>query len=234
MKCGNCKHEHTTADEVKECYRRMPINEVKRTPPPQDLVSGPTANQRNFLAQLLEQTGKTEDDLELAPDMMTFSMMSDTIGTLVAERKELGKRSSVPTRLPSNIKGTEVMQGTYTVVFSDREGDYITLRFRAPQHGKWRGTQLVEFLYGPDNNNDYRRCANWTDDGYRVWAEFKETSRIFNGIKFMAEADKEAQIQIGETYALKSGNCWRCGRTLTREDSITRGMGAKCAGIVLG
>lgn len=241
MKCGNCKQEHDSISEVKQCYADKQekfaytdSNQVKRTAPPAHTVSGPTQNQRNFLTQLLEQTGKTEADLEVSPDNMTFSQMSDTISRLVTERKALGKWSSEPTRLPSNIKGTEVPQGIYTVVFSETEGDYITLRFRAPKNGKWAGTQLVEFLFGPNNDSDYRRCGHWTGDGYRVWADYKRESRVMRGVEYMAKADKEDTITAGEAYALKSGNCWRCNRTLTREDSILRGMGAKCASIVLG
>jgi len=234
MKCGNCKQEHSTTEEVKACYsgEQQTLAGVERTPPPAQVVSGPTQNQRNFITQLLEQTGKTEDEVSM--DTFTMQEASDLISQLLDERKALGKRNPEPTRLPSNIKGEEVPQGIYTVVFSEEYGDYITLRFRAPKQGKWRGTQLVEFLYGPDNDHDYRRCGNWTGDGYRVWADFKRESRITRGITFMATANKEDTIIAGEAYALRSNNCWRCNRTLTREESITRGMGPICARIVLG
>lgn len=246
MKCGNCKGEHETTQEVKECYsghqsrfvyddESQPQKVVGRTPPPDHTVKGPTQNQRNFIEQLLEQTGKTQDDLPKPVDNMTFKEVSDCISHLLEVRSSLGKRSAAPTKLPPNIRAEDMVpQGTYTVVFSKEYGDYITLRFREPRQGKWRGTQLVEFLFGPDNNHDYRRCGNWTGNGYRVWADFKRESRVMRGVEYMANATKEDTINAGEVFALESGNCWRCGRTLTREDSITRGMGAKCASIVLG
>lgn len=240
MKCGNCHGNHRTIEDVQACYRSKYTqdltghSEVKRTAPPSHVVAGPTQNQRNFLTQLLEQTGRMESDLSMSPDMMTFTDMSNAISELVTERKAQGKTNKGPANLPPNIRGEQVPQGTYTVVFSEREGDYITLRFMEPPTGKWVGTQLVSFLYGPDNDHDYRRCGNWKDSGYRVWVDFKLNTRVMNGIKHMVEAGADERIRAGEVYALKSNNCWRCGRTLTREDSITRGMGAKCARIVLG
>jgi hypothetical protein len=245
MRCGNCKQSHSTVNEVIGCYHdsgtqlkladrpndialRPPAKEVKRTAPPTGTEPKLTVKQAQFIESLLKQTGKTEADLPHPLKELSIKQASEVIGELKKEKQVVG-HTVRDMKLPATIDGTQVPQGTYTVVFSPDEDDRLTIRFREPATGKWVGTQLVEFMFGRDNESDFRRCGNWTGDGYRLWAMFKEDGRIIRAVAFMADSTKEDRDQAGITYALKSGNCYRCGRKLTVPASITRGLGPDCA-----
>lgn len=228
MKCGHCKEQHPTVNDVINCYHGGgEVKVVERTPVPERVRIGMTANQETFIRALLEQTGMTEDRLFKPMDKMSVADASNAITTLQQMKREMPRSESAAGNLPGNVEGTHVPQGTYTVVFPD-EGR-ITLRFRAPKNGKWKDKQLVEYLYGPDNTSHYRRCANETTDGYRIWNQFKEDGRIAEGIKFLAGAKDSDRAEAGLTYAMESSNCYRCGRKLTVPVSIHRGLGPECA-----
>lgn len=229
MKCGH-GHEHSSVAEVKACYQ------VERTAVPEQVVhGGPTPNQRTFISSLLDQVGRDESSLPKPMATLTVEEASEVISGLIDVKRNLPNTAQVMSASSKpNVTGKHlVQQGTYTVVFPESD-DHVTLRFRIPKMGKWSGVQLVEYLYGPDNTSDYRRFANQAGQGYRIWMQYQDNKRLEDALTHMMTADPEATIAAGEVYALKSNNCWRCNRTLTREDSITRGMGAKCAGIVLG
>lgn len=126
-------------------------------------------------------------------------------------------------------RGEQVMDGTYAVVLPDDDKHQVTLRFHTLTMGPMKGKQAVDFLKGPDNESDWQRFANSVDGGYRVHNRFLTFARIVNALVFMMEADREALMKAGEGYAIRSGRCWRCFRTLTVEESIVRGMGPVCA-----
>jgi hypothetical protein len=162
----------------------------------------------------------------------------------IAEVKECFgmKRSAPPPRevrsadpfanLKPSIIGDELEQGTYTVVFDEETDDRITVRFKEPSWGKWKGTQLIEYLFGPDNTADFRRCGNRMEGGYRIWNAYKTQGRITKAVEYLVSATTEEKADAGLTYALKSNNCWRCNRELTVPASITRGLGPECAKIL--
>lgn len=244
-RCGNCKGHHATIEEVRQCYAKngrgtngQGTRKAQRSSPPAHVLGRggmATANQLRFVEQLLEQTNKTEVDVLGSRELkgVTFDEADDLIKRLKAERDEV-RRSRASTELPATLLATNpVPDGTYTVVFDETKDDRITLRFRAPTIGKWKGVQLVSFLSGPDNTSDYTRAANWTDGGYRLWSRFREEDgRIALALKYLVLSDDEQRRAAGMTYALASGNCYRCGRTLTVPVSIGRGLGPDCAAIL--
>ena len=244
-KCGNCTEQHATVNDVIACYQNsgkqlsFPEDRPKpaRSQVPSHIKGGGTSTvrQREFVAALLEQTGKTEADLPQPLDNLSFEEASASITQLKEERSKLPKSSIAPTNLPPDVtyNGEMVPQGTYTVVFDEEKDDRITVRFRAPKTGKWTGTQLVEYMYGPSNEDDFRRCGNWTGRGYRLWVQHKGDGRIANAIKALA-GDEEARKASGYLYSLESSNCYRCGRKLTVPTSIHRGLGPECASILAG
>jgi hypothetical protein len=230
MKCGHCRGSHDTIAEVKACHQ-----EAVRSAPPASVRSGSTERQADFIRALLEQTGKTEQDLAKPINQMDVEEASKSIEWLKEFKASMPRREPVQLALAATIESGQVPQGTYTVVFSDNIGDdRITMRFRAPRYGKWQGTQLAEYLYGPNNDRDFRRCANWAGNGYRVWASYLNNKKINDAIRYLADGDAEQRQEAGMTYALASSNCWRCGRTLTVPASIHRGLGPECAQIVGG
>lgn len=220
--------------DVKACYAIQ-----KRTEPPKQAIPLISPNQEAFLLSLMEQTG-TGIDQDVGS--LDRAQASEWIGKLLEKKESMPKKENAARDLPANVLGDQVPRGRYTVVFRrhDEDGnhvpgeDRITLRFREPNMGRWKGTQLVEYLAGPNNENDYVRCGNWTEGGYRIWNRFKDDGRVNEGVRFMAGADDGSRREAGHVYSLASGNCWRCGRTLTVPASINRGLGPECASIVGG
>jgi hypothetical protein len=225
MRHQNCDIDHSNIGQVKACIATKRLGRPVIT----TALHLATQKQQDFLRALMEQTGTEEADLPCPVEELTKRQASEEIMRLKNKKKELGKQVNDMEFLGANVPATaQVPQGTYTVVFDAESDDRLTLRFRVPRYGKWEGVQLVEYLYGPDNDNDYRRCANWTDGGYRVWNAFaNQKSRIAAAIDFLAHPDSRSEA--GMLYAIASSNCYRCGRTLTVPVSVGRGLGPDCA-----
>lgn len=214
MKCGNCKSVHDSAAEVKACYNG---------------ASSPKTS------AMMDQLAAER------PDRVTTFARPDK-EEIQSERPETTmKRSAIPAHLRPDtnlsstrdwsrptFEGEPVMDGIYAVVL-DGDEKQVTLRFHVLTMGPRQGVQVVDYLRGPDNENDWERFANVVDGGYRVFNKFLSTLRLTNALVLMMKADRETLMTAGEGYARRSGRCWRCYRLLTVEESIVRGMGPVCA-----
>jgi hypothetical protein len=120
--------------------------------------------------------------------------------------------------------------GTYTIVL-DEAGDYRTIRLTdAPETmNKRQGTQIAAYLSGSDNEGDYTGFAFVSAGKIGMWKKFHSDTKLSKALVTLLQADKERQADLGQAYALESGNCWRCGRKLTVPASINRGLGPICA-----
>lgn len=119
----------------------------------------------------------------------------------------------------------EVPNGTYTIDFG---GDYVTIRLdKCKLKGLPEGTQIASYLAGPDNESDFVGFAFVQGETIKLWRKFEASVRLARGLKALLSEDP---APLGEAYALRSGNCYRCGRKLTVPFSIYRGLGPICAG----
>lgn len=120
-----------------------------------------------------------------------------------------------------------VPNGTYTVVWPDQT--YRTLRvsddFRPDQS---EGSQMVSYLSGSDNERDFTGFAFISGDRVGIWGKYRDDSVLANSLRMLFEDPAEA----GYAYAVASGRCYRCGRTLTVPASLTRGLGPVCAELI--
>jgi len=122
-----------------------------------------------------------------------------------------------------------IPDGIYTVVYLN--GDHRTLRVQTKKQGAFAGRTIASFLSGRNNETDYTGFGFLIDGDLRFWRRFAEAQsperlrRIRRALEIIA-ADPQ---QAGLAYALQSGNCCRCGRTLTVPASIHQGMGPECA-----
>jgi hypothetical protein len=239
VKCGRCKGKHSSADEVRACYNTaLP----KRTAPPANLtqvrgsITGP---QEAYISGLLEELGRTEEDLKLGRPLLSLDWpeASGVIERLKQEAQERrnaerqkGKEEQTQRRIQPTIGGSVPAEGTYTVVKPG--GDYRTIRFHTPTMGKYAGRMLVEYLAGPDNTLDFQRMGEVVPGGVRIWERYKGALDVSDAVAFLLSADQKQLGDAGYEYALKSSRCCRCGRVLTVEASINRGMGPDCAGKV--
>lgn len=231
VKCGNCKSTHDNAAQVKECYvSTSKIADAVKATMTASTYSPPPDKEELEVEQAQSHVA-TIPNVQTKLTGMPETKRSSVPAHLKREDKQGGvKFTDIGT---PNVNGAQVMDGRYAVVM---DGEQVTLRFHTPHLGKFKDVQLITYLYGPDNteDGDWVRFANRAGDGYRVWGRFINNVRLINAVKHMAGASLEELVGCGEAYALQSSNCWRCGRDLTREESIVRGMGPICADKVFG
>lgn len=127
-----------------------------------------------------------------------------------------------------------IPDGRFTLVYPN--GEYRTFRVktldteRLARYQKPEGTRMLMYLSGPDNERSYQGFGWIMPDGsLRIWSSFRNDSKLYeDAINFLA-LDVSGIQNATEAYALKSGNCAICGRTLTVPASIARGIGPECA-----
>jgi hypothetical protein len=163
--------------------------------------------------------------LQNAPTVSAYNYQMGKVKSqeMPEEVKEEAKKSAAP-RI-----------GTFTVVMGEER---ITLRIK--KH--WdlaeaaKGNLVVYYFSGKDADRDYTGFAFLSPSGKpKVWNKFKggsvhnakKNALIITALGFLTQnGDYEG---AGHTYALESGNCWRCGHTLVVPASIHRGLGPECA-----
>ena len=150
------------------------------------------------------------------------------IGKQIRAAKEAREASASATPLksepqaPAPVSNEPVTQvcpnGTFTVVLNE-QGDYRTIKLvDAPETmSKPAGTQIASYLSGPDNESSYTGFAFVSGSRIGTWSKFKADSTLTKALRFLLSSDRERQIDMGEAYAIESGNCFRCGRKLTVE-----------------
>lgn len=118
-------------------------------------------------------------------------------------------------------------------------GEHRTFWIRTEREGRRSGRRIVFLLTGPDNSadGDWRPFGDVTDDGVGVWSGYASltmTPRFGNGRyttyqRFAQMLNEPARFQKsrGVEYLI-SGKCRRCGRPLSRPESIVSGYGEKC------
>lgn len=121
-----------------------------------------------------------------------------------------------------------IHDGTYTAVF--RDGSYRTVRFNTPTSGNLAGKTIVAYLAGPDNSRDFVGCAFYNQEraSLHMWGRFKEDTALSNGLQLAIHAIRGNLEEAQQAYAIKSGNCAKCGKKLTVPASLYAGMGPKC------
>lgn len=134
----------------------------------------------------------------------------------------------------SSVEGMEPFQaldipsvGFYTVVMAD--GSHVTIRVQP--HWEAANSLVYGYLAGSENTSDYINFAHSSPNGAtRVWRKFLgQLPRQREALAVLLRATTEEQKEAGLAYAMASGRCARCGRTLTVPASIHRGLGPECA-----
>ena len=116
--------------------------------------------------------------------------------------------------------------GYYTV--ADTRGGHRTYRIRTQDATSTfcPGAQILAYLFGPDNESDYRGVAFVEGTALRIWRKAQEHSEQLKADWAVLTGAPEAS---GKLYALRCGRCYRCARQLTTPESVETGLGAECA-----
>jgi len=119
-----------------------------------------------------------------------------------------------------------VPDGYYTVVLNGDETDYVTIRIWT---GLWGGDirTVLSHLVGPDNQDHYCGFASLVNGKVRMWAKFKDSTRLRTAAEFLIATD--SRKEASKTYAMQSGRCARCNLPLTVPASLHAGYGPICA-----
>jgi hypothetical protein len=117
---------------------------------------------------------------------------------------------------------------------SGKTGVRFTYRVRRPEGVDPKRPHFVALLRGPDNEEDYAFLGTIFHDGHFVMGR---NSRI-SGEAPSARAFRYAWSAL-HCFAMPhgvevwhEGRCGRCGRALTVPESVARGLGPECAGII--
>lgn len=132
--------------------------------------------------------------------------------------------SSEPTSSSASIP-----DGKFTLEFED--GHHRTFRVitQKADASFAPGKRVVKYLSGSDNEfeSSYTGFAFLEGNTIKLWSRFRSDSALANDAQALTNADRAKEL--GLKYALASGNCWRCGHTLTVPASIHAGVGPDCA-----
>lgn len=118
------------------------------------------------------------------------------------------------------------------------DGSRRTFRVRMPPESKTPGCFFVDMLTGPENTTDYRYVAYLFtgNDGALHLKPFKGINTpTTDTLKWLLNEINNRKAQLVAVNFNRHvefwhvGSCGRCGRPLTDPESITRGLGPKCA-----
>lgn len=119
--------------------------------------------------------------------------------------------------------------GIYTVVLED--GTHVTIRV-SEGTGNFEGKTIFAQLTGSDNESDYTGFGHANaNDTLTLWASRQKqpgSPRRIAALQTLLEYDTNQQRSAGKAYAIESGNCYVCNRTLTTPESIAAGIGPVC------
>lgn len=142
---------------------------------------------------------------------------------------------------PTNPRGSVeqvIGNGFYTIVLNpDDVSDYLTLRVKDTDYGDLpEGAQVVGYLFGPVNTTDYQNCAFLIGSRVIPFKKYRsvEYTRLLHALDVLSASNGSELDMMGRAYAMHSGTCYRCNRLLTTPESIARGLGPICAGIIEG
>ncbi len=92
----------------------------------------------------------------------------------------------------------------------------------------------VKLLIGPNNTKDYTYIGTITGDRFRLTARSKlpADSKPVRAFAWAFERIMQGR-PIDGVEVLHSSRCGRCGRRLTRPDSLEMGIGPECYSIAL-
>lgn len=94
--------------------------------------------------------------------------------------------------------------------------------------------KVIHAVHGSGFQYAKRLIKTVHPEGHRLAGQPKGEFEKADGVVFKLRPEMMLPTDQAVEYGKLYGFCVRCGKTLTREDSIERGMGSKCYGIMTG
>jgi hypothetical protein len=222
MRCGNCKANHETVLEVRDCYKiSRPITVLD-----QGWRADPaTKNQRNFLNNLRKQNNlpaiPDEQGLtkgQATQDIDHWVKLAESQPKVVRprtawpeasieEEDEYLDRGQVRKVTDGTRPSVDIPAGHYAVASLTGNNDLDFFRVDRPTEGRWAGRTYVKRVVGG-----------------------KPDSKVFGKTgEQVLQAIWDAGIgDSAKLYGTELGQCSRCNRHLTDELSRSLGIGPDC------
>lgn len=196
-----------------------------------------SAGQIDVALWLSAYTGDNPFLLSVREGMRRFGRLTPAQESSVRRNMEnaRARQDAAPTPPDAGKVTPAIPDGTYTIV-NAATGGYRTIELSTADPAKFTrkrirpGTQIAAYHSGPDNDTDFTGFA-WVQgtviepfakhaapDAMRDWK---------TALRFLLTG-RVSSADAAHAYALKSGRCARCQRTLTVPASLHRGYGPEC------
>ena len=206
MKCGK-GHEHATVAQVKACYGVQGIQPKVRA----NKYAGTCIRCGCTVAPeagILSRSPGVGSQRLGQGDWIVQHVNNDDCdeAKLLADIKDMQPHKAQPAQ-PANFKA--ISQGYYATKSATGNNDLDFWFVRVPEDGRWQGFRFVKRILGGRGTQQIRKPEQMA------------------ALHAILAAGTEA---AGNLYADELGNCKKCGRDLTDDESRARRMGPVCAG----
>lgn len=204
------KQAHDALDDVRVCWNVLnrAVQNILGTLSEDDLGM-PSIEQQRLVTQI-----------QSALDTRRFAAVRSLVAVVADREPKLAERALAA------IQQRQLHEGFFTIVHADES--YTTVRIRRQKaDAEFAPGQLVlSYLSGSDNEHDYTQFALEAHDGpIIIFKKFRQNERLADVVRVLTKDPKASAL----AYAMRSGRCSRCGRTLTVPASLHSGMGPDCA-----
>jgi hypothetical protein len=124
-------------------------------------------------------------------------------------------------------------------VKSTRSGEHRTFQIKTQgEDARFApGRRVVSLLIGPDNTSNYRSFGFvvTTPDGVRIqlWRKYSKAESFLQFDRLATLLERlDYHIAKGSVEINLEGRCIRCNRLLTTPNSVRKGIGPVCEGLV--
>jgi hypothetical protein len=206
MRCGK-GHEHATVAEVRACYSVPASKPSVRTNKYAGTCVGCGNTVQPEQGILFRSMGVGSQRLGEGQWLVRHQPGDCEEARLLQDIKVMQPKQADKPRQTVNFKS--IPQGYYATKSATGNNDLDFWFVRVPDDGKWAGYRFVRRIVGGRGPQQIHK------------------SEQMAALRAILEAGVEA---AGNLYADELGNCKKCGRDLTDDESRARRMGPICAG----
>lgn len=158
---------------------------------------------------------------------LSDAQVAGALNTLIGQYRYQQRRNAAPAPVAASTTPTNtqvVADGTYTIV--GPKGGHRTLRLQTMEDST---KQWLSYLSGSDNEGDYKSVGVVDGNAVNLFRKYiGQYQDILAAARFLVR-NVDKLDEYGRQYAIRSGKCYRCNRTLTTPESVARGLGPHCA-----
>ena len=122
----------------------------------------------------------------------------------------------------------------YVTLYNKESGNHRTFRFKKQSVDDSFAPDriILQLLTGSDNENDYQGIGFLNGSSIQVWRKYvgsqnEKTAEILGQVLFGFIGRYPLEV-LERFEVITSGNCFKCGKTLTTPDSVESGIGPIC------